>query len=321
MSTRLHVTVESVAALWVALFVFLCIVTRTEAEQPVVSSLVLTDVSPHSFSATWIASEPSTCTLRVFDQAGQELTGIIAISESAIHPPAEDMGVMKVQVTDLLPETVYHFETITISKATGHMTAYPEDPLPVRTEKSAGLVQNCVLVQEIYTEDGEHALGSLTIVMVEGGSYPITAWVGEEVNPPSPWAWVDMNNIYSEVTHENLQIYGGVAVSLKVLGGMRGYAELETKAPASSQGSIVFQLGPPIVLNCLKGDIDGNHQLNLADAILGLQIVGGLPTGTGWGTLIDRPIGVRVLHCDVDQDMKISMREIIYLIQTLAQLR
>jgi hypothetical protein len=313
---------KTVAAQLVALSVSFCALTQAEAAYPVASRLVLTDVSPVSFSAVWAASEPSTCTLHVFDQQGRELTEISVISESAIHPPAEDIGVMKVRVNNLLPDTIYYLETVTTSKATGYVTVYPENPIPVLTEESAVPVNNKVLAQEIYTEHGDHAHGSLMVVMVEGGSYPITAWVGGQINPPSPWALADVNNIYSALTHENLQTHGGEAIRVDVFGGMQGDAELEAKAPTPSEGSIFFQLGPPIVLNSLKGDIDGNHQLGLADALLGLQILAGLPPGTGdWGTLIDKPISLRVLHSDVDRDIKIGMQEIIYILQKLAQLR
>jgi hypothetical protein len=313
---------KTVAALSVVLLVSVCAMRQAQASQPVASRLVLTDVRPVSFSAVWVASEPSTCTLHVFDQEGRELTEIMVISESAIHPPAEDIGVMKVRVNNLLPDTIYYLETVTTSKATADVTVYPENPIPVLTEKSAGPVNNNGLAQEIYTEHGDHADGSLMVVTVEGGSYPITAWVGGQTNPPSPWALADMSNIYSDLTHKNLQTHGGEAIIVDVIGGMRGYAELDAKAPAPSEGSPFFQLGPPIVLNSLKGDIDGDNQLGLADALLGLRILAGLAPEKGdWGTLIDKPISLRVLHSDVDRDIKIGMQEIIYILQKLAQLR
>ena len=78
----------------------------------IVDSLRVTDVTPHAFSAVWATSEPATCSLNLFVDAEGTVADLKVklVSESAEHSPAEDMGVMKVRVTNLKPATQYFFE-------------------------------------------------------------------------------------------------------------------------------------------------------------------------------------------------------------------
>ena len=235
---------------WVCfLCVCLLVSTGVEAGQPVVSRLVVTDVSPLSFSVVWIASEPSTCSLLLFNERHQKLADAKILSESGQHLPAEDLGVMKVRVNNLRPDTTYYIKTVTTSKSEGKITVYPEKPIPVRTEKSAVPVDNTILAQKIYFKDHITGDGCLLLVAVEGGSSPVSGWVGGQPNPPTPWTLVDLNNVYSKLTHQNLQLKGGEAMNVEVVGGLRGYAKFSRKLPPPSAKSIFVELGPPIFLS------------------------------------------------------------------------
>jgi len=240
----MKVFVAFVACFWLCLVV----VTFSLAGQPVVSQLLVTDVSPRSFSVIWIASEPSTCTLRVFDQDKKELTGLEIISESASHPPAEDLGVMKVRVVGLKPDTSYYIKTETTPKANGKATIYPVDPMLVQTEKSTFPVNNRVLVQKIYYGKGVPGNGSLLILSVAGCSHPVTGWVGGSTRPPSPYALIDLNNLYSGLTHRTLQVIGGERMTVVGYGGTRGFDYYISKVPVPTQKTIV-ELTPPVVLS------------------------------------------------------------------------
>ena len=88
------------------------------------------------------------------------------------------------------------------------------------TETVDSVVDNDPIKQTIYDEDGSPADGALLVASVTGGDYPVTAWVGQDI--PSPWARVDLNRIYSEITHENLQLLGGEELTLWGFGGQLG---------------------------------------------------------------------------------------------------
>jgi len=218
------------------------------AGQPAVSHLRITDVSPLSFSVVWISSEPSNSSLRVFDARQKELTSVTITSESSLHPPAEDLGVMKVRVSRLKADTTYYLQTITTAKADAKVTVHPKKPIRVRTEKSAIPVNNLVLAQKIYFENQSLGNGCLMVVSVKGGSYPVTGWVGGQANPPSPWALIDLNNIYSGQINKNLEMFGGETMTIEALGGKGGYFSYSRKIPSSSDGQII-EIKPPIVLS------------------------------------------------------------------------
>jgi len=76
-------------------------------------------------------------------------------------------------------------------------------------------------------------LGALLLGEVEGGSYPITGWVGEYI--PQPWAILFLDNIYSEATHENLDLLGGEVITLESIGGFMGFRRLSATVPAETR--------------------------------------------------------------------------------------
>jgi hypothetical protein len=217
------------------------------AGEPVVWRLIVTDVTPVSFSVVYISSESSTGSVRVFDKNMRELTGLKVLSESQLYPPAEDFGLIQVKVEGLKPNKTYYLQTVTASKSDGKVTVHPKDPVSVRTEKTAIPVNNSILAQKIYFKNEIPGDGSLLIVSLEGSSYPVSGWVGGYPNPPSPWALVDLNNLYSVNTHQNLEVRGGENIIVEVLGGVRGYARYVAKVPHPSKGAII-ELTPPIVL-------------------------------------------------------------------------
>ena len=142
-----------IITLLILLATYLTMASWAQAGQPTVSHLRVTDVGPLSFSVVWISSEPSTCSLRVYDEHRKALSGVKILSESSLYPPAEDLGVMKVRVSSLEADTTYYLRTVTISKADGKLTVYPKNPVCVRTEKSAIPVNNLVLAQKIYFKE------------------------------------------------------------------------------------------------------------------------------------------------------------------------
>ena len=72
----------------------------------------------------------------------------------------------------------------------------------------------------------------------------------------------------------------------------------------------VFAAGIPGVMPSIPGDINGNGQINLTDAILSLQVCAGIPPTT-------------TVHkeADVNGDVRIGIEEVIYIMQKVAGVR
>ena len=89
---------------------------------------------------------------------------------------------------------------------------------------------NDSIAHKILQSDGTTpALGALLIAEVAGGSHPITGWVGKDI--ALPFAYVNLNNIYSPTTHKNLELVGGENLSLVSLGGFFGFRRFEVTVP------------------------------------------------------------------------------------------
>jgi hypothetical protein len=197
-------------------------------------NLVVTDVTPMQFCVVWGTQEPATAWVSVFiDPEGTKpWTGVVVKSESSEHPHAEGLGVMKVSVVGLQPDTEYFFRTQTTLKRNN---AVYESPMSqVKTEKASVIVRNDVLVQKVNGGETDPAPGMLVIASVEGASYPITGWVGDNV--PDEWAAIDTNNFYSSETHVNLELRGGELIKVKVFGGFLGSVETEEIIPEENGG-------------------------------------------------------------------------------------
>jgi len=197
-------------------------------------TLMVTDVTPVQFCVIWATSEPAFGWLNVFldPEATTPYTEAVVISESAEHPPAEDIGVMKVKVVGLKPDTEYFFQTETIAKAEN--TIYLSPIKRVRTEKASIIVRNDVLVHKVGIGENKPALGMLVIASVDKASYPVSGWVGHGV--PDQWGAIDTNNFYDRETHVNLELEGGEVINLMLFGGSLGSVETQETVPEETGG-------------------------------------------------------------------------------------
>ena len=205
------------------------------------SRLRVTDVTPLSFSVVWVANQAATCFVNVYaDPDGNQLLKTLIVNDkivddSALHPPAADNGVMKVKVSGLSPNTTYYFRIVTQSNegVLVEPAASTEPPLSVNTEESTTVINNTRIVHRILQSDGTTAaMGTLLLVEVEGGSHPITGWVGHNIAPP--WAYVDLSNIYSESTHQNLLLSGGESITVESIGGFIGFRRFSAEVPTGT---------------------------------------------------------------------------------------
>jgi len=224
----------------------ICLFVPPVSDAVVTSEPFVTDVTPMQFSVVWATSEPATASVSVFLDAEGTLPYAEAVvdSESHAHPPAEDIGVMKVRVLGLKPYTTYFYQIKSVAKGDNTSSFYPNSPpFPgVKTETQTVVVSNDTLARQILQSDGSPALGTLLIAEVEGGSYPITGWVGDGV--PAPWALVNLDNVYSEMDHKNLELPGSGAedITFTAFGGTLGSIEIQETVPEETGGIQPIQL-------------------------------------------------------------------------------
>jgi hypothetical protein len=198
----------------------------------------VTDVTPVQFSVVWGTSEPATGSVNVFADADGTIrvTDAVVHFDSGDHPPAEDIGVMKVRVNNLKPNTQYFFQISATSKNSGSVFSYPDTPpyLEVTTELGSVIVRNDVLAQQISIEDGTSTQGTLVIAGIDQASYPVTGWASDGV--PDGWAAIDTNNFYDKDNHVNLELVGGEAITFIYFGGLMGSVETNDEVPTESGG-------------------------------------------------------------------------------------
>jgi len=235
---------------WLSLFFLLVLPVVAYGGVPEVNHVMVTDVTTTSFSVIWAANEASTAGLEVYaDENGssQIVDAVITAhpiecGDETIKAAAEDNGVMKVMVTGLEPDTTYYFMTITTSKSSLDTTydpsAAPFTPViteseTVRTYESDGDIlpfSNDLIIEPCYLDDGTtFAEGTLLLATLEGGNYPITAFVGDGVD--SPFAIIDLNNIFSREAHVNLDLSQGKNLTLVNLRGMNGNSIVTHSVP------------------------------------------------------------------------------------------
>ena len=202
--------------------------------QVIEDSLVVTDVTPKQFCVVWATSGPASGWVHVFSDPEGTIPALEAVVkfESAEHPPAEEIGVMKVRVVGLNANRAYFFQTVTTVKKDN--AVYMSPIHSVRTEKASIIVRNDVLVQKVTIGESDPAPGMLVIASVENASYPVSGWVGDGV--ASHYASINTNNFYNKKTRTNLELRGGELVSLKVIAGSFGFAETEEVIPEETGG-------------------------------------------------------------------------------------
>jgi parallel beta-helix repeat protein len=218
--------ISQVYSFSVIAFLIFCSYTIGHAEIPLsVSNITITDVSHSNFSVVWLANQPSKGSLLVFSdpEAQNSLNDLTITSESASHPLAESYGILKVSVGSdniILPDTTYYFKLVTTT-IDGNTQYVSDDIYEVRTEHQINLVNNNMILQRILKPGGlDYADGTLLLAYVKNSSTPLTAWVGDGY--PSPYAAIDLSNLFNTETHESYEISTGKEITLCALGGTLG---------------------------------------------------------------------------------------------------
>lgn len=248
---------------------------------PEISNFVVTDVTPVSFSAIWTSNEPSTCGIKVFgDPAGTQLLEDVTIvpmpvenGDAGIVQKAEDNGVMKIRVTGLIPDTCYYFQTVTTSKDTSETSYFPSSPpypeviTAYRCSRSIAVgpdlvpFANDLIKVECYHLDGvTPAEGTILLAYVYGSDYPVSSFVGDGV--PTPFAYVDINNAFSEDTFENMYLSGNESLILVQYMGIQGSIVQNYGIPCNN---LLAEFKPPLVKDDCIGDFGGDGSVDVED--------------------------------------------------------
>lgn len=248
---------------------------------PAVSSVTVSDVTPRSFSVSWLSSEPATGELYLFqgDCATPIANPLIESSGSARS------GFIRVTVSDLSASANYCVQTATKSKSTAEVTVHPSSPLPVATEKfvkrtapGAGKtvpVGNDLLrIPAPYltspADSQEGVLVFLQLVDI-AGSRPLSVLLttDEKLNN------FNMNNLF-DATGESFNLTGGERVLFTERHGVAGCTAISRfrKVPADAEATRVRDFAA-----CArKQDVDCSNSVTVLDI---LRVAHGVGTAQG----------------------------------------
>lgn len=267
------------ALLALALFLFCC--GRGEATPPTVSQLAVADVTPASFAVAWLAGEPATGTLTIFQ--ADCTTPVASLPMTA--EGNDTTGFLRVTVAGLAANTGYCYQTVTTSKGTAEVTVYPLQPASVTTATavtrvttvggvSVPFANDLVRIPPVYlptpadTPDGMLVL----LTLADGGGLgPLSLLL--TTDPAT--GYFNMNNLFSAGTGTSLNLTGGERVRISERHGKSGCAiDRFRTVPADGEVTKVVDFAPP----ARPQDIDANGKVNILDI---LRVAAGVGSSQG----------------------------------------
>lgn len=247
---------------------------------PSVSEIRVADVTTRSFSVIWLTSEPSTASLQVYDAPDCTL---LTENISVVGGTNDNTGVIKVTVTGLTPSTTYCFQTETTSKSTSDVTVLPVAPQLITTEsqvirtylQGASLFPfgNDLIYHPVYSYNQLPGSGNILMAYVDGGSYPLSAWVGDGMSVPD--ALIDFNNLYNVSLRESMNLLGDERVKLVEIRGTNG-CTLEKWRKVPQDADLITVQSPGACFD--PADLNCDNTVNILDV---LRDVGGYNTASG----------------------------------------
>ena len=249
--------------------VSLCAAT-TWAAGPRLRDIHVADVTPTAFTVVWSTNAASTGNLQVF----ADVLGTVPVTGAQIEPAfvlgsdasvavtAGDLGVLRIRVSGLAPQTPYFFRTVTTPKAGGASVVVPASgaALSVVTETASFPETANGLGAEVVQANGTTPQpGAVMLVRLPGGSHPLSAIAQDGY--PGALAAVDLANLYDSTDGMTARLNGGELASITVLGGLAGSAA-GAQTLAMNEGLGILQvLADPLVLQ-LPLDTDGDGMPN-----------------------------------------------------------
>jgi len=252
--------------------------------QPAVSGLTPSDVTPKAFSLVWVADEPVTAaTVRAFaePEGTTDLTDTLTQElVSSEHPPALDLGLVKVDVHGAAPSTCFYVQAQTQAASgiafTPEAPPFPEVCTQARTRRDDVFgqpVTNDLLRHELSIPDGTApATGALVLLEpTDVASAPISAFVGEGF--AAGQAVLNLNAVFASATQETTPLAAGTPVRLRELRGTlcpnpgdqarTRYRRLPDHEEVATIGAPISQVEPPEA--CFFADTDCSGTVEEAD--------------------------------------------------------
>jgi hypothetical protein len=261
-------------AINIILLATLLVTANVFAGVPSVSQREVTDVTPASFAVTWVASEPSTGALTVYQSdCVTQITGLVMTSEGN-----GTTGVIKVTVSGLGADKVYCYQASTASTSTSDVTISPSQPATVLTARMAirSLSTGTAIVPfgndllRVPPISGA-ADGVLEVLYLAGGKDPLSLLLTNDLAKQ----YFNMNNLFDAGTGTTVNLTGGESVRLSERHGISGCViDRFRKVPADLETTGVRDF----VSTPRSQDIDFNGTVNILDV---LRVLGGAGSAAG----------------------------------------
>lgn len=281
------------------------------AAQPVLSNVVITDVSDRAFSIFLTADQIGQPSLEVFsDINGTNLIPDLMVSSYDVHtgnPALVDInrqqskesiaqelkskGIVKILVTGLSPDTDYYIRIGMKSFASMETTLCPDagvefclnilNLVPVKTaikssreDSTTELFVNDVL---LYLNPQANT-GEVLIMASENSMYPVSAIVGDGV--PAPFVFVDLNNVYGSSSEESHRLTG---FSQKIFGNVGEAIIVQSyrgnQGNMTGVGMLGLNHGTGSLMSAMEvsyGDCNGDKIINGYDGLLLANVIAGV---------------------------------------------
>jgi len=238
----------------------------TQAAAPLPRDVQVADVTANSFSVVWSLDQASVGTVTVYEDVLGLVPASAAIVEASyvasgdglIAGAAEDIGVLRVRVSGLNPQTPYFFQTSTSPKAGGAAMLLPASGALYSTVTAIGAKVESAnsLASEILDVDASSALpGALLLVELPGAISPLSAIAGDGFVGST--GSVHLGNAFAGANGETLPTLGGEMVTLRAIAGTVGRGELATALDTNS-GLAALQVATSMTLVApIDTDFDG----------------------------------------------------------------
>jgi hypothetical protein len=237
------------------------------AAGPLPRDIHVADVTPTSFTVVWKTDAPGTGNLEVYQNVLGTITAAGVVIETrhvldgdtATAVAAEDIGVLRVRVSNLSPETPYFFRTVTTTKIGGTVYRLPSTGAlySVITEKdSFPVTANGIGVQVKASGGITPVPGAVVLFQVTGAHYSLSALAGD--GHAGSLATVDLANLFNSSTGVNMSTLGGESAVITVIGGTSGNASTAALLNTNAGMGILQMIQNDIVLQpSVDSDNDG----------------------------------------------------------------
>ena len=226
------------------------------------------DVAPRAFSLIYQGAPQDEVTLRLFaDVQGQEAVTSAHVTReytlsgnSALTQIMKDLGVVRLRISSLQPDTTYFYQLEITSAGTQSSVFIPAStPLPsVRTTAGIDAVNNPTVGVQVALADLQSAAGTLVVMKVAGSDSFVSHIVGDAY--PQDLAVTNLNNLLSP-SGQNMQLAGGESILTNVRGGSAGQAGSSARLAGWSvgveKGQLFMLTQSPLVIGPLV-DSDGD---------------------------------------------------------------